>query len=448
MQKVFPPPGWHRMDCHLVVMRGAYFLAFFFPANAPMNAPLPLNLTVPATHLTLKDRLDQKVFSALYSRSLVYNTCWEDPAVDCQALHLGPRDTVLVITSAGCNALDYALQGPARIYAVDANPRQNALLELKLAAIRKLGFEDFFAIFGKGFHINFRHLYRQQLRGELSDFARHYWDRRYQWFVSPHGSFYFHGLAGFVARGFRTYFRLRPELAGRIAELFAAGSLEEQRKIYDERIASELWTPVINWVLGRQLTMSLLGVPHPQRRLVQGQHPGGVAGFIRAAIEYVFRELPVHDNYFWRVYLTGSYTRDCCPSYLQEENFLALQGGLADCIEPHSCTVTEFLQGGDEPITRFVMLDHMDWMSSYYPAALNEEWNAIFERAAPGARLLLRSAHANPPFLDWVRAGPGHRPLAEQLNYETELAARLQAEDRVHTYPGFLIAELRSDAGR
>jgi len=86
-------------------------------------------------------------------------------------------------------------------------------------------------------------------------------------------------------------------------------------------------------------------------------------------------------------------------------------------------------------------------MSSYYPAALNEEWNAIFERAAPAARLLLRSAHANPPFLDWVRAGPGHRPLAEQLNYETELAARLQAEDRVHTYPGFLIAELRSHAG-
>ena len=50
----------------------------------------------------------------------------------------GPHDTVLVITSAGCNALDYALAGPERVIAVDINPRQNALLELKLAGIRNL----------------------------------------------------------------------------------------------------------------------------------------------------------------------------------------------------------------------------------------------------------------------------------------------------------------------
>lgn len=412
-----------------------------------MNAPAPTNLAVPATSLTLKDRIDQKIFDALYSRSLVYNTCWEDPAVDRQALHLGADDRVLVITSAGCNALDYALQGPASVYAVDANPRQNALLELKIAGIRKLGFDDFFAIFGNGFHPQVRKLYRHHLRGELSEFARTYWDRRINWFCSRHGSFYFHGLAGFVARGFRTYFRMRPELARQVSALFASKTLDEQRRIYDEKIVKELWTPVINWVLNRQLTMSLLGVPHPQRRLVQGQHPGGVSGFIRDAIEYVFRNLPVGENYFWRVYLTGSYTRDCCPSYLKEDNFLALKGGLVDCIEPHTCTVTEFLQAGGEPISRFVLLDHMDWMSSYYPAALLEEWDAIVERAAPDARLLLRSAHAQPPFLDWITVGAERRPLEQILDFETALADRLQLQDRVHTYAGFVVARLK-DHGR
>gem|GEM_PF-17787 len=413
--------------------------------RATMNAPAPQNLSIPALNLTFKDRIDQKIFDALYSRSLVYNTCWEDPAVDRQALHLGPDDTVMVITSAGCNALDYALQGPAKVYAIDANPRQNALLELKMAGIRKLGFDDFFAIFGSGFHPNIKNIYRHQLRDELSEFAKTYWDRRFNWFASRHGSFYFHGLAGFVARGFRTYFRMRPALAQRVAELFASTSPEEQRRIYDEKIAAELWTPVINWVLNRQLTMSLLGVPHPQRRLVQGQHPGGVSGFIRDAIEYVFRNLPVGDNYFWRVYLTGSYTCDCCPSYLKEENFNALKGGLVDCIEPHTCTVTEFLQAGSDPITRFVLLDHMDWMSCYYPAALIEEWDAIFERAAPDARLLLRSAHANPPFLDWVRAGPERLLLGELLDFETDVADRLQLEDRVHTYAGFVVARMAAN---
>ncbi len=392
---------------------------------------------------SLIDRFDQKVFNALYARSLVYNTCWEDPAVDRQALNLSAEDVLLVIGSAGCNVLDYALQGPRAIHAIDANPRQIALLELKLAAIRHLDFEDFFAIFGDGFHPRFRDLYRQHLRADLSEFARGYWDQRGKWFASRDDSFYFHGLSGFVARGFRSYFRLRPQLARDVQDLLACDNLAAQRRIYDERIACALWTPTVNWVLGRQLTMSLLGVPHPQRRLVQAQHPGGVAGFIREAIEYVFRNLPVADNYFWRVYLNGHYTPTCCPEYLKRDNFHALKNGLADCIELHTCTVTEFLHAGDEPISRFVLLDHMDWMSSYHPAALVEEWNAILERAAPAARILLRSAHANPPFLDWVEAGPAHRRLAELLHFERDLAAVLQCQDRVHTYAGFVVADVR-----
>ena len=109
-----------------------------------MTAGEPLKLRV----ASLIDHLDQKVFDAIYSRSLVYNTCWEDPAVDRQALQLTSNDTILVITSAGCNTLDYALQAPRRIHAVDANPRQTALLELKIAGIRGLDFEDFFLLFG------------------------------------------------------------------------------------------------------------------------------------------------------------------------------------------------------------------------------------------------------------------------------------------------------------
>lgn len=408
-----------------------------------MNPPVAPNTLIPATTLTLKDRIDQKIFNALYARSLVYNTCWEDPAVDRQALQLGPQDSVMVITSAGCNALDYALDGPAKIYAIDANPRQNALLELKLAAIRKLSFEDFFAIFGEGFHPGFRTLYQLHLRAELTEFSRNFWDDHAHWFTSPHGSFYFHGLSGFVARSFRAYFRLNPRLARSVNELFNCTNMEEQRRVYDERVCGALWTPSVKWILGRQLTMSLLGVPQAQRRLVQKQHPGGVAGFVREAIDYVFRNLPASENYFWRVYLTGRYTLDWCPSYLKRENFEKLRAGLIDCIEIHTCTVTEFLDAGTQPISRFVLLDHMDWMSSYHPAALLEEWSAIFKRATPTARIMLRSAHADPPFLDWVTVGASNKPLSELLDYQREKAARLQREDRIQTYPGFRIADRR-----
>jgi len=387
------------------------------------------------------DRLDQRVFDTIYARSLVYNTCWEDPAVDRQALQLGPRDHLLVITSAGCNVLDYLLTGPERIYAVDANPRQNALLELKLAGIRRLNFENFFAVFGNGYHPEFHELYHEALRRDLSPYAQAYWDRNAYWFASRQGSFYYHGLSGLVARLFRTYLALRPRLAEPVQALFEAGSLEEQRRLYDEQVHPHLWTRGVNWAISRQLTMSLLGVPTAQRHQVQAQHADGVAGFIREAIEYVFRELPVWNNYFWSVYVRGRYSHACCPEYLKRENFAQLKHGLIDRVSLHTTTVTQFLQQHQRPISRFVLLDHMDWMASAMPQALSEEWQAILSRATPDARLIFRSAHARPAYLEKLEIG-GLR-LRERLHFDDALAARLHGADRVHTYAGFHIASMQ-----
>jgi len=390
----------------------------------------------------LRDKLDQKIFDAIYSRSLVYNTCWEDPAIDRQALALGADDTVLVITSAGCNALDYALEAPHRIHAVDANPRQTALLELKIAGIRALAFDDFFGIFGDGYHARFEELYRSHLRPLLSPFAQTWWDRHRRWFTSPRGSFYFHGLSGIVARGVRAYFDSRARLREAMADLFEARDIAEQQAIYDARVAPLLWNKAVNWAISRQLTMSLLGVPYPQRKLVEAQHAGGVSGFIRSAVQYVFRQTSLADNYFWRVYITGRYRHDCCPEYLKRENFERLKYGLVDRIAAHTMTVTEFLHAHDEPISRFVLLDHMDWMSSYHPAALIEEWEAIRLRAAPRARILLRSAHARPAYLDAIRIGPDREKLRDAFRFMDDMAGALQPQDRVHTYPGFVIADV------
>ena len=120
----------------------------------------------------LSDWVDRRTFEVIHHNNLVYNTCWEDPRLDRAALDLGPGDTVLVLTSAGCNVLDYALCAPRRIHAVDVNPRQNALLALKLAGIRRLDFERFFAMFGRGHLPEVREVYRDALRDELDDWSR------------------------------------------------------------------------------------------------------------------------------------------------------------------------------------------------------------------------------------------------------------------------------------
>lgn len=421
------------------------------PGAEASELPSPLgavaDFSARSSRPRLASRVYGRVFDALYSRALVYNTCWEDPAVDRKALALGPADTVLVITSAGCNALDYALDGPRRIHAVDANPRQNALLELKLVGIRSLDFEDFFAFFGHGFHPDAAGLYRRLLRDELSPFARSYWDRHHDWFGRGPGrrSFYYRGLSGRVARAVRAYLDLRPSLRQACDDFFAARSLEEQRAVYDAA-ASKLWSRTIEWALSRQVTLDLLGVPHTQRAEVERHDARGVAGYVRASVDYVFRELPVADNYFWRLYVYGGYTPECCPEYLKPGNFERLKAGLADRILIHTETVTHFLRGTRDTITRFVLLDHMDWMGSHLPEALEEEWAAIAARAAPRARAIFRSAHAQPEYLQrlHVPVEGRRRPVHDVLAFHPELARELTRADRVHTYAGFHIADFRA----
>jgi S-adenosylmethionine-diacylglycerol 3-amino-3-carboxypropyl transferase len=156
--------------------------------------------------------------------------------------------------------------------------------------------------------------------------------------------------------------------------------------------------------------------------------------------------VPVRSNYFWQLYFRGHYTRDCCPEYLTPHGFRELKSGLVERIVPHTTTVTEFLQGTRERISRYVLLDHMDWMSSYYPEALAEEWEAILERAVPGARVLFRSAHAQPAYLEQVsvlHAGRMRR-LTDLVRFHLEWARELTRQDRVHTYAGFHIADLPS----
>lgn len=401
---------------------------------------------------TLAERLHQGVFDRLYASSLLYNACWEDPACDRRALRLGGDDEVLVITSGGCNALDYALCGPRRVVAVDANPRQGALLELKLAAIRACDDDEVFALFGAGRHPGVRDLYRRRLRPQLSPSARAMWDRRIHWFEGRGGdSFYYHGLSGLVARLMRAYIRNRRGLAAAVEHLLGCTDLAEQAAIYDRLVAPRLWTPFLSWAVSRQTTMSLLGVPPAQTREVAAHHGGGeparsVAGFVRACIERVFRHLPLWSNYFWTCYLRGGYVPGNCPEYLKPDNLRRLRDGLADRIEVRTGTVAGVLAGDERRYSRYVLLDHLDWMGAHRPHDLADEWGLVLARAAPGAMAIFRSARAEPPWLATAQlAGPGRVRLLDRLRLDRALAAELHAEDRVGTYGGFHIAHL--DAG-
>jgi S-adenosylmethionine-diacylglycerol 3-amino-3-carboxypropyl transferase len=395
--------------------------------------------------LSARARINHRLFKAVHRHNLVYNTCWEDPALDRVALGLTPDDRVLVITSAGCNALDYLLAGAGAVHAVDVNPIQNALLELKIAAIRALDHDEFFALFGLGRTQDARRLYRDRLRTQLSPFARTYWDGHIGFFLGERwrSSFYYRGSSGFLARLALANAVILHGLRGPLRELLEADTVERQRDIYHRKIERRIWTPWFRWFLNRSFTLSLIGVPWPQRNQIQTQYPGGVPQFVRDAVEVVVTQLPFRDNYFWRVYFQGHYTPDCCPEYLKSANFSLLRERVGR-LTIDTATVTEYVRRSEPGISKFVLLDHMDWMDCYDRPGLADEWTAILEKARPGARAIYRSAGLRVTFLDGLRVR--HRgtdaALGDLLRYHPEWSAKLHERDRVHTYGSFHIADL------
>lgn len=397
------------------------------PANmlkeSPPRRPVPL----------LKSAHDM-VFRHVHNSNLIYNTAWEDPRLDRQLMKLDASSRVVMITSAGCNALDYLLDNPAEIHAVDMNYRQNALLELKQALLRQGNFEELFEMFGFGSHAEYAFVY-DRVRSTLSEPAQKFWDKRISFFnpTSLKKSFYYHGTSGIAAYVMgNALFKLRPNVKNFAACLLDARTLEEQRSAY-ELFEREIWGPFSNWLLRQPTLMTLLGVPRPQIKLIQDSYPGGLTDYVKDKLRHVFTELPISDNYFWRVYMTGSYTLGCCPNYLKQENLSTLQSRV-DRLKSYTTTLSGFLREYPGEYTHFVLLDHQDWLAAHDTEALRDEWELILANSAPGAKILMRSAGVN---LDFIPES-----IRTRVRFFPERTEALHQLDRVGTYGSLHFAEV------
>jgi S-adenosylmethionine-diacylglycerol 3-amino-3-carboxypropyl transferase len=324
------------------------------------------------------------------------------------------------------------------------NPRQNALLDLKIAGIKTMEFEDFFRLFGYGCHPEARRLYERQMRRALPAWSQSWWDTWIKFFSDRTRTFYYRGTSGAFARLIRLYIDRMIRVRPHIDAILESKTIAEQREIYERHLRQQFWSRSMRFAMNRDTTLSMVGVPKAQRQQVESQYDGGIIKFVQDAVEAVFCKLPLVDNYFWRVYLKGEYTRACCPEYLKAANFERLRAGLVERVSTHTDSVQGFLDKHNGQISRFVLLDHMDWLSDKFFPLLELEWEAIVRRAAPGTRVLWRSGGLKTDFIERVNVTVHgkQRPLGELLSYDRELAARLHVLDRVHTYGSFYIADL------
>ncbi len=378
--------------------------------------------------------LHDRCFKWVHGSRLIYNACWEDPRIDRRLLGLDGTSRLVMITSAGCNALDYLLDGPAEVHAVDMNFRQNALLQLKMALLAAGSFEDLYKMFGNGVHESPRDVYRAHATG-LPEEARVYWKKKINCFRAGvmKRSFYYTGASGDVAWVVMRYlWTTKRCLREPINALLDAETVEMQQRLYT-RMEPALWRGWLGKLARNPAVMALLGVPRPQIELINARYPGALWGYVRDKMRHVFTQVPMRDNYFWRVYITGAYTPQCCPNYLKKKHadFYRTHVGR---IQTHTGTLTDFLTRHPGVYSHFVLLDHQDWLAYHDMEGLEAEWRGILANSRSGTRVLMRSACHEADFLPaWVK---------KRLVFFPDRTTSLHRRDRVGTYGSLLFAEV------
>lgn len=377
-------------------------------------------ITMPTTHR-------RGVLERLVFRGIVFNMSWEDPEMDRRALNIGPDDSVISITSAGCNPLNFLTQSPKRVICVDGNPAQNAILELKLAAIETLDHARFFDLFAARRPEIIDDLYGNQLRPNLSPLSQAFWDRNLA--IVRRGLYNF-GKMGWAARLVRFVLPRLGITKAKTEEFFELQSLEAQQAYYDQQIEPRLWGPLVKRLCKSRIFMYLCGVHPRQFKLVDGRHD--MYEYVKERISYALTKVPIYDNYFLSVTVTGRFRGERVSPYLLEQNFETLRANL-DRVLVVNGWLGPFLDSqAAGSIQKFNLLDIFDWMT---PEMFESTLRSVLRAASPGARLIYRSGsyQLDPP-----------PEIRRRLEHHADLARELLAIDRSATYGSFYVFSVKS----
>jgi betaine lipid synthase len=349
----------------------------------------------------------------------IYAFTWEDARVDERILKLGPDDVVLAITSAGDNILSYARQSPARIHAIDLNPTQNHLLELKVAAYTAgLPYEDFWQIFGEGKYPRFRSILISQLSPHLSSRAFQYWLANAHIFTSPSSrGLYDTGGSRHAIRIFRWLSHLFG-VRKAVQSILDAKTLAEQREIWQLRLRPALFSKLVSSTVisSEAFLWAALGVPKNQLSMIEADHAASQAvasgaakpnrahavwHYMVSTLDPVAQQTHIAtDNPYYHVCLAGSFSRKCHPDYLSPQTHRILsRPGALDGLRIHTDEIEHVIsrfQPGT--LTVAVVMDSMDWFDPASDAA-GRQIGQLNRALKMGGRVLLRSAALEPWYL-------------------------------------------------
>ncbi|KAL2643503.1 hypothetical protein R1flu_011090 [Riccia fluitans] len=361
--------------------------------------------------------------------TFLYSLSWEDPREDDKYLQINPDDTVLTLTSGGCNALDLVYQGAGQVVSVDINPAQSYLLELKRAAVIRLSFEDVWKMFGDGIHPKFDELLRKEISPFLSQGAANFWYQKAYYFKN---GLYYHGGMGRLLRAVKILAKVTRKEQW-VDCLVNAPTLEKQKELWFSTVGkwlrqANIFTRISSFLVTNRLVLWFCaGVCKGQLSLIRKED--NIYDYIVRCLNSTAEYSHLRDsNYFYRCCLTGRFSKHCCPRFLEEEPFYQLKEDLATKERLLIRTGTFVGELRKRMYTKVILMDHVDWLEQPDIDTLCE---ALRDQVRPGGRVIWRSASRS----------PGYAKCIEKAGFKvTRIHTSEQYMDRVNMYASFYVA--------
>lgn len=355
---------------------------------------------------------------------ILYSQCWEDPEIAADGLRLGPGDDLVTLTSAGDNVMALALRRPRSITTIDFSPSQNALLELKLAALRHLDWYAYVSFLGARPAHDRVETY-QRLRTHLRDEVRAVFDAQLP--AIARGIIHVGRFQRYLS-GFRT--KVLPLVHGRpiVEEMMTIEDRDARDAYYTRTWDNRRWRALFTVFFGRAV-MARLGRDPAFFRYVE-QKDVGRAFLARARRALV--ETSPRENHFLQYAVLGRYPDlEHGPHYLRESKFTALRAATDNLRIVHGDLESLLGTLATGAVSKFYLSDLFEWVAPDHHAAM---LRAIARVSRPGARLVY-----------WNLLVPRSRPaeLADRIAVHDDEARALSARDLAFVYDSFHVESVR-----
>lgn len=354
----------------------------------------------------------EKNTSVFFSR-LSYSFGNEDWITESRALKIKSGDRVLCITASGDRPLHLLLDDCKEIVSIDANNIQNHLLNLKMAAMKELDYEEYLAFLGATPSHNRKEVLPQVV-ASMSSESGQYWLQNKRSIAA--GILYQGALEQWSKKISRVIRSLRGK---KVKKLFELHNIEEQRKFVTKHWDQFFWRKAFDLALNPLFTRLVLKDPGLFDNVDSTITPGS---YIYKRMNACLMSNLARESPLMSLFLKGKVEKDAFPPYLTNEGFDIIRKRV-DRISTKTTDLISYLESAAD--NSFDVFSISDVASYIGQDDFNRLMYAIYRTAKPGARFSIRE------FLS------RHKIPTELLPFfvrDSSLEKELEKEDRCFVY--------------